>query len=197
MKKTLAIVCLAATVALTAGAARAESIRGKVGVTGELGFMVPADNDSDFLPNRTDAGFIGGGGLIYGIDDHFAADLSITRDSFGSETGDFGVTDIALGAQYRFRTSQRQVVPYLGAGLDILLGDYHPNDGTFRQVDTAVGVHVAGGVDYFLQRQLALTAELRGVLAPNTDITDRLGDHVGNFDPSGFAGLVGIRYFFN
>jgi outer membrane protein len=197
MKKQFMIACLAAAVALSAGTAGADSINRKLGVTGKLGVLVPADNESDFLHNSTDTGFVGGGGLIYGIDNHFAVELEATRTSFGSETGDFGVTDISLGGQYRFTSQNIRLVPYLGAGLDILVSDYSPNGGSRQDVDTKVGVHLAGGVDYFLQRQLALTAELRGVLAPNATITDRFGDRVGRFDPSNFSGTVGVRYFFN
>jgi outer membrane protein len=200
MKKLIALACLATTVSLASGTAMADSIKGRLGVTGKIGFVIPADNDAEFgndRTNRTDAGFIGGGGFIYGIDDHFAAELDVTRSSFGSDTGDFGVTNVSLGGQYRFALRQnRQLVPFVGAGLDILVTSYDPNDGARLDVDTAVGVHVSGGVDYFLQKQLALTAEAKMVVAPNTSITYR-GDHTGNFDPTNFSSTVGIRYFFD
>jgi outer membrane protein len=197
MKKQIMITCLAAAVSLAAGTAGADGINGKLGVTGRLGFLVPADNNSDFLHNSTDTGIIGGGGLIYGIDNHFAIELEGTRTSFGSETGDFGLTDISLGGQYRFKTQTTQLAPYLGVGMDILVSDYAPYNGSSRDVDTTVGMHLSGGADYFVHRQVALTAELRGVLAPNAAISNRFGDHVGNFDPSSFSGTVGARYFFN
>jgi outer membrane protein len=199
MKKIIALTCLAAIVSLTSGTSMADSIKGRLGVTGKIGFVVPADNDAEFFldrTNRTDAGFIGGGGLIYGIDDHFAAELDVTRASFDSDTGDFGVTNVSLGGQYRF-TPHSRLVPYVGAGLDILVSDYEPNDRIRLDVDTTVGVHVKGGVDYFLQKQLALTAEAKMVVAPDTNINDRFGDHTGNFDPTNFSATVGIRYFFN
>jgi len=197
MKKLIVFACLATTISMTAGTAMADSINGRLGVTGKIGFLNPADNESDFYNNKTDIGFIGGGGLIYGVDDHIAVELDVTRASFGSETGDFGVTNVSLGGQYRFALQNRQLVPYLGAGMDILLSDYDPNNGAIRNVDTTVGGHISGGVDYFLQRQLALTAEAKLLVAPNADITDRFGNHVGNFDPTSFSTTVGIRYFFN
>lgn len=200
MKKLIVLACLATTVSLTAVPAMADSIKGRFGVTGKIGIIVPADNDAEFFndrTNRTDAGFIGGAGLIYGIDDHFAAELDVTRASFGSDTGDFGVTNVSLGGQYRFALPQnRKLVPYVGAGLDILVSDYDPNDGARLDVDTTVGVHVSGGIDYFLLKQLALTAEAKMLLAPNTSITFR-GQHTGDFDPTSFSTTVGIRYFFN
>lgn len=122
----------------------------------------------------------------------------MTRTSFGSDTGHFGVTNISFGGQYRFALQQRQFVPYLGAGLDILVTDYDVNGGARSDVDTTVGGHVSGGVDFFLQRNLALTAEAKLVGAPDARITDRQsGNHVGNFDPSSFSTTIGIRYFFN
>lgn len=195
MKKEIIALCLAAVV-MAAGTANADSISGKFGVTGKIGFQVPADNESDFIHNNTDTGIVGGGGVIYGIDNNWGVSAEVTRASFGSETGDFGVTDLSFGVQYHF-TPRNRLVPFAGAGLDILFTDYYPNFDSSRSVDTTVGAHLRGGVDYFLQKQLSLTAELKGVLAPNTDITDRFGDHVGNFDPTSLSGTVGVRYFFN
>lgn len=196
MKKHIIVLCLAAVALLAAGTASADSISGKFGVTGKIGFQVPADNESDFFHNSTDTGVVGGGGVIYGIDKNWAVKGEVTRAAFGSETGDFGVTDISFGVQYHFIPHNR-LVPFAGAGLDILLSDYYPNFDSSRNVDTTLGAHLSGGVDYFVQKQLALTAELKGVLAPTTDITDRFGNHVGNFDPSSLSGTVGVRYFFN
>jgi outer membrane protein len=197
MKKHVFAACLAATISLVAGAANADSINGRFGVTAKLGFLVPADNRSDFYHNSTDTGIVGGGGLIYGLDDHFALDLDVTRTGFGSETGDFGVTDVSLGGQYRFTSIRSQLVPYIGVGIDVLAADYRPYDGSSRDVDTKIGGHISGGLDYFIRRQFALNAELRGTLAADAAITNRFGDRVGNFDPSSFSSTFGIRYFFN
>lgn len=186
MKKLIVFAFLATTISMTAGTAVADSIRGKVGVTGRIGFMNPADNTADSTPafpnNKTDPGFIAGGGLIFGIDDHIAAELEITRTDFGSETGDFGVTDYAFGVQYRFGLQQRQLVPYFGAGVDLLVSEYDVNTGERSDVDTTVGAHISGGIDLFLLHNLALTAEAKVIIAPEADITDR---------------QIGLRYFFN
>jgi len=199
MKKLIALACLATTVSLASGTAMADSIKGRFGVTGKIGFVLPADNDAEFSinrTNRTDAGFIAGGGVIYGIDNLYAAEFDVTRSAFDSDTGDFGVTNVSFGGQYRFPYLQnRQLVPYAGGGLDIIFTDYDPNDGTGRDVDTTVGIHVKGGVDYFLEKQLALTAEAKIVLAPDADISGN--GRSGDFDPTNFSSTVGIRYFFN
>lgn len=192
MKKFLVLACAAATFSLAAGSAMADSIEGRVGLTGKLGFQLPANGDYGPFKNSTDAGFIGGGGIIFGIDNNFAVETDITHSSFGSDIGDFGVTNVSLGAQYRFILEQPRLVPYLGAGLDVLLID--ANKG--RTVDTTLGVHVSAGVDYFLLKQLALTAEAKFVLAPDTDINGPNG-FKGNFDPNSFTSTIGIRYFFN
>lgn len=197
MKKIIVFACLATTISMTAGAAVADSIKGRVGVSGKIGFLIPTDNDAEFINNRTDPGFIAGGGLIYGLDNHIAVELDVTRTEFGSDTGDFGITNVSLGGQYRFALTNRQLVPYLGAGLDILFSDYDVNGGARSDVDTTAGVHISGGVDYFLQKNLALTAEVKLVAAPDTDITDSSGVHQGNFDPTNLSTTVGIRYFFN
>ena len=202
MKKLIISACLTAAVSMTSGTAMAESIKGQLGVTGKVGFISPADNTADNTPgyytNKTDSGFIAGGGLIYGIDDHIAAELDITRAAFGSETGDFGVTDYSFGVQYRFALQQRQLVPYIGIGVDILATDYDEKGGAGSSVETKVGGHIKGGFDYFLQRNLALTAEVKLVSAPDARITDSLtGNHVGNFDPTNVSTTIGFRFFFN
>jgi outer membrane protein len=195
MKKLIIITCLASAVALSAGTAMADSINGKLGVTGRIGFLVPADHDNDTNP---DAGFIGGGGLIYGIGNNVAADLEVTHTSFGSDRGDFGITDIALGGQYRFTLPDHHWVPFVGAGLDILVSDLDGNNGESLNHETKLGVHAKGGIDYFINKQFALTAEAKVVAASRTSIIDRFGDNTGDrFTPTNMSSTVGIRYFFN
>ena len=192
MKKLLVLACATATFSLATGSAIADSIKGKIGVTGKIGFLIPSDGDVGPYKNETDAGFIGGGGIIYGINDHFAAEIDITRSEFGSDFGDFGVTNVAMGAQYRFILAQPQLVPYVGAGLDILVSDADKG----RDVDTTVGVHASGGIDYFIMKRLALTAEAKLVVAPDADINGPSGK-LGNFDPTSLSTTFGVRYFFN
>jgi len=192
MKKLLVLACATAALSMTTGIALADSIKGKLGVTGKIGFVIPSDGDIGPYKNDTNVGFIGGGGLLYGIDNHFAAEFDITRSEFGSDFGNFGVTNISMGAQYRFALSQPKMVPYVGAGLDILVSD----SDRFRDVDTTLGVHATGGIDYFIMKRLALTAEAKLVLAPETDIKDQTGKR-GNFDPTSLSTTFGVRYFFN
>lgn len=202
MKKLLVLVCLAATVSLTTGTAMADSIKGRVGVTGKIGLLVPGNSDIGDKRIKTDVGFVGGGGFLYGIDDNFAAEIDVTRTEFGSDfpssgnAGDFGITDVSLGGQYRFELTHKKLVPYVGAGLDILLSDYDAPDGRRHDVDTTVGIHASGGVDYFILKQLALTAEVKALAAADTDINDSSVKR-GNFNPSSVSGTVGVRFFFN
>jgi len=199
MTRKLVVFCAAALLALAAGTAMAaDSIQGRLGVTGKIGFIVPADSEAVgtgvVVSRNSDVGFIGGGGFIYGITDNIAGEFDLTHTSFGSGGGaDFDTTNISFGVQYRFlNVPVRHLVPFAGGGFDILLNG--ANNGL--DVDSTVGVHLKAGADYFLQRQLALTSEIKGVLAPDTDITFA-GAKVGNFDPSSFSMTFGVRYFFN
>lgn len=194
--KTALLFFLLAAITIATGSANADSIKGKAGATARIGFVSPHDSDLGDRRIKPDIGVIGGGGLIYGITNTIAAELDITRSDAASDfpvsggAGHLGVTNISIGGQYRFTVNPTQLVPYFGAGMDILMSDYRNYD-----VDTTVGVHLSGGVDYFLNRNLALTAELKGVVAPETDISDGLGKQ-GNFDPSSIATTVGFRFFF-
>jgi outer membrane protein len=200
MKKYVMCACLLVVVAVSASSAMAESIAGRVGITGRIGFLIPSDNDFDDRKLETDAGFVGGGGLIYGLDKNIAVELDITRTEFsshrvsGPNEGDFGITNISLGAQYRFVGQQPKLVPYGGAGIDILLTEHTRPNGTKANVDNTFGVHLSGGADYFFQKELAVTAELKALLSMDADINTPGG--TGHFDPSSLSGTVGVRYFF-
>lgn len=201
MKRLLIVAGIAVAVAGISGTALADSIKGRIGVTGRLGFIVPAESDFDDRKLETDVGFIGGGGVIYGITDNVAAEIEVTHTEFGLNRvsgggeGDFEVVNVSLGGHYRFLLPQSKFVPYAGGGLDVLLSDYTRPSGTKAHVDTGVGVHINGGVDYFVTRQLVLNAEVKGVIAPEVDMTAE--GRSGNFDPSGVVSTVGVRFFFN
>lgn len=191
---------MAVMLSMGAVSAMAESINGRLGVTGRIGFIVPADSEAvstGVLIGRghTDVGFVGGGGFIYGVTDHIAAEFDITHSSFGTDgLADFDTTDISMGVQYRFlNIPVRHLVPYVGGGLDILING--ANNGL--NVDTVVGVNAKAGVDYFVMRNFALTSELKGVLAPNADINRPGSGKIGDFDPDSFTMTFGVRYFFN
>jgi outer membrane protein len=204
--KKLFVFCAAALLTMAAGTAMgADSIRGRLGLTGRVGFSVPADSDIGGITVSTDTGLIGGGGFIYGLTDNIAVELDITHAAYGSSTlvapapfgkSDFDTTNISMGVQYRFlNLPVRRLVPYAGGGFDILVND--ASNGSATDADTVVGVHLSAGVDYFIQRQLALTTEMKGVLAPDADIHNGLGQKIGNFDPDSFSMTFGVRYFFN
>lgn len=191
MKKLLVLACATTVISLTAAAAMADSIKGKIGVTAKAGLLFPSDGDYGPFKNKTDIGGIGGVGVMYGIDNNFAAEAEITRSNFHSDFGTFGVTDLSLGLQYRVMMDQSKVVPFVGAGLDILVSNLNHD----RDVDTTVGFHVKGGADYFISRQLAVTAEANLVVAPGADITGPYGK-IGNMDPTSLSTTLGVKYFF-
>lgn len=189
---------VAAMVTLLAGSnAMAENLQGRIGVTGKLGVIIPADSElsrgSDGFKRilETDAGFIGGGGLIYGVDNHVALELDVMHSEFHVRgNGTASVNDVSVGGQYRFAGKDR-TVPYLGAGVDILMPDLSHAD-----VDTVMGFHLKAGLDHFLSKELAVTAEVKAVEAFDADITIP-GAKVGDFDPSYISATVGLRFFFN
>lgn len=195
--KRFTLCAVLAVVLLSALPAAAENLAGRFGITGWVGLLVPSNNTVGDLAVETDIGFNYGGGFIYGVDRNWAVELDVTHSEYGSKTvqsnvnmGDFSITNITLGAQYRFTIPEPTLVPYVGAGFDILLGDYDRGD-----VDTMVGVHLSGGVDYFLLKNLALNLELKFLVSPDADLNSAQGS--GNFDPSSFSTMFGVRFFFN
>jgi outer membrane protein len=197
MKKFLMLAACAALTACLAGNAAAEELRGRLAVNAKLGVTNPANsemsNPAGKLVVDSDAGIIGGGGFLYGVDDYIAVELGVTQSSY--HTSGFGwanVTDVSVGAQYRFPERQR-LIPYGGAGLDVLINDLGAG-----YANTVVGAHLAVGIDYMLMRQVALNAELKGVEAFTTDVrTFNGGNKIGEFDPSSISFTVGARFFFN
>lgn len=199
MKRHLFLLCAVAIIALATGDALADSINGRVGITGRMGVFLPAGGEQvgSGIIIDTDASFIGGGGFIYGITDHWAAELDVTHTEFATDVagrhGDFSTTIITIGPQFRLvELPVPHLVPYVAAGLDILISDVSVGD-----VDTVPGAHLTAGVDYFYLKELAFTGEIKGVLAPDADVTNANGQKIADFDPSGVAVTVGIRYFFN
>lgn len=198
MKKFVVTLAVVLLTALAADFAAAEDLTGKLGVTGRLGFTVPADSDWEVAgPLDSDTGIIFGGGLLYGITRNLAAEVDVTHSIYDlrfdrfSKDGTANVTNLSFGAMWRF-ASERPFTPYAGGGLSVLFNDYTDSD-----VDTTVGVNFRGGIDYFLNPRLALNAELKWVISPTADMHYRPADDRGSFDPSSLSGLFGVRYFFN
>ena len=203
MKNRIFIICMIAAISLISTLALADSIKGRPGVTGRIGFTVPADSNIAGRNVETDAGFVYGGGFIYGVTDEIAAEMDITSSSFDSNSlvvpglgrSDFTTVNVALGAQYRYlNLGIKQLVPYAGGGLDILLNDV--NTGGAVKVDDTVGVHISGGADYFMTKDFIVTSELKGVFAPDADLLDASNRKIGDFDPNNFTMTVGVRYMF-
>ncbi|GFE57480.1 outer membrane beta-barrel protein [Geobacter sp. AOG1] len=199
MKKICLLACLVFVFTMVSGTAMADVIKGKVGVTGRLGFDIPGDGvfsqNSTLNDYRANAGVIFGGGFLYGLDQNWAAELDITNtrfdvDHFQGGNPSASIVNISLGTQYRF-IPQEKLVPYIGFGLDVLLNDLDGYD-----VDTIAAGHVAGGVDYFLLKNLALNAEAKIVAGPEADI-DLNGRRVGRFSTTNFSTTFGVRFFFN
>ena len=186
-------------VILSASSIYAASIDGRLGLTGKAGVLVPLKDDFISSTTESKTGFAFGGGLIYGFGKNFAAELDVTHvpkldvEISGSKVFEASFTDLALGVQYRF-TPDNSLVPYQGAGVDFIKGDLTNISGAKYDLEWTAGGHVNAGLDYFVTRSIALTADFKGVFSAKGDI--RNGDvWVGEYDPMSFIGTVGIRLF--
>lgn len=194
MRRIIILAVIALT--LVAGNAMAESINGRLGLTGKIGFVVPL-NDSEIKGSSfglDDIGFAGGGGLIYGFGNCFAAELDVAHipalDVVQGTTkiDEAEFTDISLGLQFRIMPTHR-LVPYIGGGIDFIKGDI--SDST---LDWAVGGHVNGGIDFFLNKSIALVLDCKAVFAEKSDIKQQ-DVTVGKFDPTSVITTFGVRLF--
>ncbi len=181
---------------LTAGTVMAADIDGRLGISGRVGFAVPLQDD--FITGATDSqtGLAAGGGLIYGLNKNLAAEFEITQvptidlEVSGAKVGEAAFTDLSLGLQYRF-TPDRPLVPYLGAGIDLITGDFKNQSGQKYDFEWTAGGHLSAGIDYFVTRGVALTAEIKGIIAAKADVKSTPLE----YDPTSVVGTVGLRLF--
>lgn len=174
----------------------AADIDGRLGISGKVGFAVPLQDD--FITGATDSktGLAAGGGLIYGLNKNLAAEFEITQvptidlEVSGAKVGEAAFTDLSLGLQYRF-TPDKRLVPYLGAGVDLITGDFKNQSGQKYDFEWAAGGHLSAGVDYFATRGVALTAEIKGIIAAKADVKSTPLE----YDPTSVVGTVGLRLF--
>ncbi|MBJ6726714.1 porin family protein [Geomesophilobacter sediminis] len=192
---------LAAT--LFAGPASAAELRGRLAATARVGVVNPTDNERSGgaynIVVPTDAGLLIGGGILYGIDDNVALEINIDRSVVSTPGnpngwGDVEMKDLSIGMQYRLPERSR-LVPYAGGGIDVLING--ASDSNVSAIDTVFGAHIKGGLDYFVTRELAINAELKGVEAISADVKDNAGHKIGSFDPTSLNFTVGVRFFFN
>lgn len=204
MKKRIFATCLTVALAFSSSMALADSIKGRLGVTGMIGFQVPADSEVEGFPKRnmeTETGFAVSGGLLYGLEKNIALEFSIAHTNFdgavaGVNLGNFDTNTYSLGVQYRFDSPQQRLTPFIGAGLDLFSTDFSLANGIKSDVDNSLGAHISGGIDYFINRQIALTSELRMTVAPDSDIKVG-GVKIGSYDPMSLSMGFGARFFFN
>lgn len=180
---------------LLATTALADSINNRLGFTGKIGVAIPLrDSSINGTTFETDPGFAGGGGLMYGFGNNFAAELDIIRaiemdtKIGGVKMASAQMTDVGLGVQYRFMP-EKHFVPFVGVGADFIKGDIDKVN-----LKWTYGGHVNGGFDYFINKGVVLTADFRYIVAEKNNI-EKNGVVVGKFDPMTVTGMFGLRLF--
>ncbi len=191
------------TLLIGVSTAMADTIANRFGLTGRFGFAAPVKvGDAEFInghSNDTKSGLAWNGGFIYGFTDHLAGELEISYlprldvEVAGIKAYEAKVADYAIGVQYRFMPTG-QVVPYVGLGIDFINGDLDHVNGTGYDLDWTYGGHVGAGVDWFLTKGIALTADLRGTGAMSGDVK-RGETKVTEYDPFWIQGTIGVRLF--
>lgn len=217
MKKLLVVAMGIALLAASVGTAGAESIKGRLGITGQVGFMVPSSSEYD--PNfinavaastgstlssqlKVDSNFAGGGGLIYGLTDNLALEAHVIYtpeldiNNAGMKVLQLDTTNASLGLQLRSNIEE-DMAAYIGGGVDVLISNVQDASGVDGKVSTVVGGHVNAGGDYFLTKSWALNLDVRGVFFPDADIKGNNGIRVAQYNPISFVALFGVRFFIN
>jgi outer membrane protein len=180
---------------LTTSTAFADTIANRFGITGRVGAVVPFENDFVEDASDTDSALAWNGGFIYGFTDHIATELEVTyipemdveRKGYAYEAE---MTDLSIGLQYRFMP-EKSLVPFIGIGADFIEGNLKPDKGSSYDMDWSYGGHVNAGLDWFLTKGIALTADMRLTAADSGDIDDAATQL--EYDPLWFQGTVGFR----
>jgi outer membrane protein len=223
MKKYLVFFVTAAVLCTLPVASLADSIKGKLGVTGRLGLMIPSDIDYTattsytIIPSITigeiqndkakaETAFVGGGGFIYGVTDNIAVEVDVTHapqidyDNSGQKVLEITTTNVSLGFQYRF-SPENMLVPYLGGGVDFIISDGKYLTGNELNIEKVIGGHVNIGADFFITKRIALNADFRTVMGPKVNIyvqnPSLSGTLNSQYDPMSFVALFGVRFFLN
>lgn len=185
------------TLSMTTSTAFADSIANRFGITGRIGVVAPLDNEFVKDTSDTNSGVAYNGGLIYGFTDHIASELEITYipklkvEIDGDTAYDAQMTDISLGLQYRFMP-EKSLVPYIGVGVDFIEGKLDYLDGGGYDMAWTYGGHINAGLDWFLTKGIALTADVRCTAAATGDV-EKGNTKVTEYDPLWFQGTVGFR----
>lgn len=196
VKRTILIALSLLT--LLSSSASADTIANRFGFTGRIGFAAPVGDDFINGTSETKNGFSAGGGLIYGFGDYLAAELDFTYlpklDVYtgGTKSYEAALTDIGVGLQWRILPTS-PVVPFVGIGADFIKGRLKHVGGNSYDLDWTYGGHANAGLDWFLTKGIALTADFRMVRAISGDVLDG-SKKVSEFDPYWVQGTFGARF---
>lgn len=194
MRRLILLTILITTITTTT---YADTIANRFGITGRIGVVAPLDNEFVKDTSDTNPGFAWNGGFIYGFNDHIASELEISYipemdvEIHGDKAYEAEMIDLSLGLQYRFMP-EKPLVPFIGIGVDFIEGNLDHVNGNSYDMDWTVGGHLNAGLDWFLTKGIALTADARCTAAATGDV--KKGDRkVSEYDPLWFQGTVGFR----
>jgi hypothetical protein len=153
---------------------------GTMAAGAEFGFLASGDDDLEGSP-------ILGGFFEY----YFTPRLSIRPGltfldaDFDSEDDD-SLRQVRIGADVIYNWERGKWHPFAGGGVSVYSLRLKDNGRAFGDSANQLGLSGLGGVEYFFNRRTALKFEGRAMF-----VDDAFG-----FDPGGFSGTVGVKWYF-
>jgi Outer membrane protein beta-barrel domain len=153
---------------------------GSMAAGGEAGFLASGDDDLNAAP-------IVGGFFEY----YFTPRLSVRPSVLFLDAGldledEDSLRQVRLGADVIYNWEHGKWHSFAGGGLGVHSMRQKDNGSAFGDTAHQLGVTALGGAEYFFRRRTSLKFEGRALF-----VDDAFG-----FDPGGFAGTVGVKWYF-
>lgn len=213
-KKSIIVLFVSAFLFIFSQAAFAQEA-GKLGVGLRASYMnISGDEDKN-------VDFDFDGSALYGIDltyffcNYFSLEASLNyaktdmdAQPKGEAKFDFGEikqVPVLLTGRFHFPVNDK-ITPYIGAGVGYNFNDFDLSStapsllgaGTTTDIDNSFGYHVNGGIEWFLNQNVALNCDLKYIWS-STDLELKVpGEAVEKFDVdlNAFVAGIGIKYYF-
>lgn len=215
-KKSIIILFVTAFLFIFSQAAFAQEA-GKLGVGARISYLDISGDDDRGVNFEHDEAALYGIDLTYFFCKHFSLEASLNyarTDIDVQETGeakfDFGETKqipVLLTGRFHFPVNDK-ITPYIGAGVGYYFNDFDLSStalspamlgpGSTADMDDSFGYHVNGGIEWFLNQNVALNCDLKYIWS-STDLELKVpGEAVEKFDVdlNAFVAGIGIKYYF-